>query len=69
MKKQKGFSLIFLVASIAILIFVISIYFSTEAVNEETGESKTIFEQQTDAIQQAEDLKEILEEKSKIEIE
>lgn len=69
MKKQKGFGLIFLIISIAILAFTISVYFSIEAVDEKTGESKTIFEQQTDAIQQAKDLKEILEEKSKIEIE
>ncbi len=68
MKKQNGFTLIILILAVAIIVIVFSkIYFSPKVVNEETEESKTLFEQQTDAIQQAEDIKEILEKKSKIE--
>lgn len=66
MKKQKGFMLIVLILAVAIIVVVFSkTYFSSKIVNEETGETKTLFEQQTDAVQQAEDIKKILEEKSK----
>jgi len=68
MKKQKGFMLIVLLLSVAIIaIFFSKVYFSPKVVNEETGETKTLFEQETDAVQQARDIKKTLEERSKIE--
>ena len=66
MDKQKGFGLIFLVVSIALIAFVIYIYFSS-GTYKSADNDKSVFEQQTEAIQQAENIKEILEEKSKIE--
>ena len=67
MKKQKGFTLIVLILAVAIIVIVFSkTYFSPKVVNEETGETKTLFEQQTDAVQQAKDVKEKLEERSKL---
>ena len=67
MKKQKGFTLIILILTVTILVILFSkTYFSPKMVNEETGEAKTLFEQQTDAVQQAKDVKEKLEERSKL---
>ena len=68
MKKQSGFTLIVLILAATIIVIVFSrTYLLPKVVNEETGESKTLFEQQTDAIQQAKDIKKVLEERNKVE--
>lgn len=63
MKKQKGFSLIILLVALAIIVFLGTQTFRTTG--KMTGDDKSGFEQQIETIQQAEDIKEILEEKSK----
>jgi len=70
MKKQKGFMLIVLLISVAIMAILFSkIYFTPNVINEKTGESETLFKQGTDAVQEAKDIKKTLEEKSRIETE
>ena len=67
MKKQKGFSLIILLTVLAIIALVGTQTFRTTSTSKMTGDGKSGFEQQIETIQQVEDLKKILEEKSKIE--
>lgn len=64
MKEQKGYSLILLIIAMAIIAFVGTQMLRTKSTSIMTDDDKSGFEQQIETIQQAEDLKETLEEKS-----